>query len=309
MKKDTSNTKEPANQNGRLYIYSRIKEGIIPTGIIKENKLSERSIWRYMKELILAGCIKKIGYGVWKAIKQPAKVYVDNPKSMSKVRSHGFGFYLKIPTFYHWNQRKDFLIKNNIAFKNDNLGHGQVLDFKGYHIFLYKNGIRFLQKQGFEGIFTNSATLGNEIATRHILSVIRSLENLFKQDLATNKQYKIKITKQHHALIKNELANLYNKQGKKLQIFNEDGLWLMIDNSFNLDELETVKGTTASLDMDNVVKPFFNSLKEAPFTAYDFRAVYEIQQMFNENIVKHMKVLDEMSITLKKIQESLSSKS
>lgn len=291
-----------------------------PTDICSDLGIKKQALNYHLKWLKDNRYIEKIGYGVWKIIKEEVqKVDLERSKSMSKIRSHGFGFYLKIPKIPLWSKRDEFLKKENIQFKKDNFEQGQQIDFKGYHIFLYKNGIRFLQKEGFEGIFTNSATLGNEIATRHMISVIKGLERLFGVSLTMEKFYQLKITRQHHAMIKNELANLYNKQGQKLQVYDTKGLWLLIDGSFNLDELECVRGSTANKDMDNAVLPLFNDLKEIYEKTGEpvklsqinqalntlFLNQNEIGKVYGENINKHLATLDEMQKTQVKLQETM----
>lgn len=284
-----------------LYVLSLLKTKR-PSQICDELGMTKQSLNYHIRFLEGLGYIKKLGHGVWLVIKDEVKnVDVGRSKSMSKIRSHGFGFYLKIPQIKNWNDREDYLNKNNIKYEIDNLKQGQHLQLKGFHIYLFNKGIRFMQMEGFEGIFTDSATLGNEIASRRLLRIIKALERLLGANFAQNKGYQVKITRQHHALVKNELASLYNKQGQRLQVFDHKGLWLLIDNSFNLDELEAVHGTTANLDMDNAIKPFFNSLKEAPFTAYDFKELYGVSKEYALNIKLHLQTLKEMQEALRRI--------
>ena len=65
-------------------------------------------------------------------------------------------------------------------------------------------------------------------------------------------------------MIKNCLAIQCNKKGEKLRVTNEDGLWFTIDNSFNLEEAETLHPKTALLDSLGIQK-YFNEHKETNF--------------------------------------------
>ena len=285
------------HKNVLLSVFSLIKQGKSQKEVSSILNISERHIRRYYKDLRLNGVIEKLGYGVWEVKKEQDIVYVDNPKfrrgGFKKVRSHNFGFYLKIPMFSGWSKREEFLQKKGVVFTSDNINRGQRFIYKGYHVFLYKRGIRFLLLAGFEGFLTDSATLGNELAIRHVLGVVKGLENLFGVRLSRGGKYSLRITKQHHALVRNELASLYNKNREKLQVFDERGLWLLVDDSFDLDELECVHGVSASGDMDNAVKPFFNDLKKNPVTLSEvvgaIGRLAEYNEFHAKNIESHIK--------------------
>ena len=62
----------------------------------------------------------------------------------------------------------------------------------------------------------------------------------------------------------NELAKDCNLNKDYIRVYTrEDGkLWFMIDNSFNLNEAETVHPETAKADMENIIQPYFNDLRE-----------------------------------------------
>lgn len=298
------------NQSGRLYVYSQIELGKSPSDIIKEGKVSERSIWRYIRALRDNGNIEKVGLGVWKALKQPATIHLGRSKFKS-IRSHAFGFYLKIIPTYKWKQRDVFLVNNNIKFKKGNLNnvYSQSFIYKKFHITLFNEGIKFLSVKEENQFKTNSATRGNELAYIKIKEVIQGLESLFDDiSFKIKGKYEVKITRQHHADMKNELATIYNKEHKKLKVFDEKGEWLLIDFSLNTDELETIRGSTASSDMDNAVKPFFNSLKEKPFTAHDFEelksnteSLAKNTKVYVENIKLHLQTLQEIREAIKEL--------
>jgi len=84
-------------------------------------------------------------------------------------------------------------------------------------------------------------------------------------DLSQKGQYRFKVARQHYSLMKNSLAKQYNKEGKKLNCYTDKGLWMLIDNSYNLHELETVHSKTGVKD-NEIVQDFFNSLKKNPIT-------------------------------------------
>ena len=68
----------------------------------------------------------------------------------------------------------------------------------------------------------------------------------------------------HYAETNNELAQECEKKAYKVRVYttSDSKLWFLIDNSFNLHEAETVHPETAKEDMGNIVKPFFNDLRD-----------------------------------------------
>jgi len=85
------------------------------------------------------------------------------------------------------------------------------------------------------------------------------VERLLRADFSLFGKYKFRVARQHYALIKNSLARQYLEDGKKLAVYSGRGLWLLIDNSYNLEELETVHPKTADKD-NGKVQDFFNGL-------------------------------------------------
>lgn len=306
-----------------LSILHLIEIGTRPSRISVLLAIKKQNLNHYLQRLKDHGLIRKVGYGVWKATENAMdkvkRLDVGRSLSMSGgikvIRSHGFGFYVKIPKIFRWVNREDYLKKENIPYTKDNLNQGQKFVWKGFHVFLFNKGIRLMQKEGEDSIFTHSAILSNEIAIRRVIEAIRSLERLFSATFSIKGQYNVKITRQHHALIKNELANLYNKENRKIFVFDEKGLWLLIDDSLKLDELETVRGSSADGDMDNVVKPFFNDLKEffkETGEVPKFSNVMKIanqtveNQAFHEaNIKSHVVAIQENTETAKEMRSSV----
>lgn len=95
--------------------------------------------------------------------------------------------------------------------------------------------------------------------------ILARLENDLKVVLVKSRSHNIKQFRVHVAEVNNELAKECNIKADKIKVFgNADGkLWFLIDNSFNLNEAETVHGAKAVPDMQDVVAPFFNDLRDA----------------------------------------------
>lgn len=67
----------------------------------------------------------------------------------------------------------------------------------------------------------------------------------------------------HHAEVKNGIAEEARVRKERIVVRGENGkVWLITDNSFNLDEMETVESRAAGEDMERVVAPVMNDYRE-----------------------------------------------
>jgi len=106
------------------------------------------------------------------------------------------------------------------------------------------------------------------------------------------------VSRQHYALIKNSLAKQYDKEGKKLFCYTKDGLWFIIDNSYNLHEAETIHPNTALTDNEKI-QNWFNGLKETPITPEQILQMQYNQTKQQEYYAKNIKTHTESIIKLK----------
>jgi hypothetical protein len=142
-----------------------------------------------------------------------------------------------------------------------------------------------------------------------LYDIIPKIENLFSIRLIKDYKANITIISQEYASLNDSLAKVYRKEGNQLYVTDEEGkVWMVTDFSFSNDETEFISPERSIDDTDAIV-PMLNDLRKNPTTFSEVRGVVngilEIQKYQASNIVKHQKVLDEMLITLKKIQEKL----
>ena len=253
-----------------LSILSRIKKGKSPAQISKDLGITKQRLNHYIATLKREGCIEKIGYGVWKFIKNFDKtskrktiVIGNNSGGGLKpglVRGHGFLFKLELPNnFKNWDKREEILKKLKV--KYDPYYVGGVV--RGQRITTQKTKVALTNKSIIinfpESYIAETSKLAKKDAIAKFLRVVKGVERLLRADFSLFGKYKFRVARQHYALIKNSLARQYLEDGKKLAVYSGRGLWLLIDNSFNLEELETVHPKTA--DKDNAkVQDFFNGL-------------------------------------------------
>lgn len=261
--------KNEESKNFYLIVYNQIKEGIRPSKICKNFNISKQKLNYYLSSLKRAELIKKIGYGVWeicgnfdeKKVKETIRITKYQPDKIKPdfVRGHAFQFKLKIPNLRNWNKREEIFRKKRIEFKElDHLiGKGQEILIKGRKIWLTNKSIIIFEKSSY---LAKTAKEARKYAIYDLFELVRSLESVLGANFRINKKYRFKVSRQHYSLVKNALAEQYKRNGKKLNVFSEDGLWFVIDNSYNLHEAETVHPKTA-VDDNAKVQNFFNGLK------------------------------------------------
>jgi len=231
-----------------------------------------------------------------------------------EVRGHAFVFTLHLqPGLRNWTNanREAYLERNNIAYKPLNLGGGgQRIEYKGHKVWLTNKSVILYDTNSY---FAKEAQAAKSRAIYNFIKKIKGLERLLKADftIKTGTQYKFKVSRQHYALVKNALARQYNEADEKLEVYTEKGLWFLIDNSFNLDEAETVHSETADTD-NKKVQDFFNSLKAQPngVTIDSLlqlsESIQQNQLLFSENALAHVDVIKELGLSVESLNGMLS---
>jgi len=306
-----------SKNNLNLTIIELLNEGKNQKDVCSILGRSKSNVAYHFSKLKAQGVIEQIAYGTWKVsqnkFKTSSKTKVGDPLTFSptssKIRGHGFKFRVQIPKLHNWSRREVYLQKKNISYSLINKGFTHKIIVKGHIVWLSSSSVVVYFKKNFS-ILADSARGAEERAFYELMSVMKSLESMFKCSFRIGKSFKVRLFGSHHALMNNGLAKEYNHNKEKLRVFSKDGLWLLIDDSFGFDELECVHPTTARADMDGVVNMFFNSLKEAPFSAYDFKKTFHLMEkqaeqndLYAENIRSHLSAIQELRDSMKDIKK------
>jgi len=269
--------KRSKTNNFYLFVINSVKTyGKLPDTQILG--ITKQALQYYVKRLVIDGIIKKVGYATWKLTRKriDSNLYVARRRSKNKSthvgthqppalknnRGHAFVFKLDISKLKNWKRREEYLKKNNISYDNLNIiGGGQKVYFKGKKIWLTNKSILIYDKQDYLG---ENAGQSRSYAIINMFEIVDKLGKLFNTSFLVNGRYRFKVTRQHHAKMNDILAKQYRKNGQKLQIRNDKGVWLICDYSFNIDELEAIHPKTSHEDMDNVVLANFNYWKDKP---------------------------------------------
>lgn len=243
-------------------VYSNIRDGKSPADICKLLGMSKQALNRYISTLKASGSIKKVGYGVWKALdfklKEVNKIKVGESKPFiiprNDIRGHAIHFHLSIPKIAGWSKRADFFKDSKPINKK-----GIRVIIKDHKVHLYDRSIIIYSPKGMS-YFADSSEDSEYRAILTAYSIIESLESKMKVSLKINKRYRLRVFNHEFAHIKDGFAKEFINMDNKIKVLLEDG-WLLIDNSFNFMENES-GGKRAIEIMDGWYKPFIRSMDE-----------------------------------------------
>lgn len=144
---------------------------------------------------------------------------------------------------------------------------------------------------------------------RHDLErLIPRLENRLSCEIWKDDKLNIKLVNHHIAEVENGIAKA--DITKPLKIYGRDGrIWAVIDLSTRYPELETIDSVKAKDDMV-MLQEYLNDLRyNSPPTnsqlLKQLAVIAQNQAVYNENIRKHLAVLDKMGKTLDKISRAM----
>jgi hypothetical protein len=247
-------------------------------------KTAKQNMNYYISDLKELKYIENVGYGVWEIKKEWNQEEVDNflkqvkkttriginqleeVKNLKEVRGHAVQIKLELPENYrNWENRRKIFDLIGLEFEDHFIGgqlRGELAEIDKIKIHFYRKTI--LVNFDEKSFIAETAKKSRSYALVAFLRIIKKLERMFNNSpLSQFGKYKFKITRQHYALMKNALARQYINEKKKLEVYTGRGLWLLIDDSFNLEELETVHPDTAVED-NGQVQEHFNNIKETP---------------------------------------------
>lgn len=278
-------------------------------------KTAKQNMNYYISDLKKLKYIENVGYGVWEIKKEWDQEEVDNflkqvkkttrvginqleeVKNLKEVRGHAVQIKLELPeNFRNWENRRKIFNLVGLDFKDHFIGgalRGEKAEINKSKVHFYKKSIvvNFDERS----FFAETAKESKSYALKEFLRIVKKLERMFNNSpLSQFGRYKIKITRQHYALIRNALAKQYINENKKLEVYTARGLWLLIDDSFNLEELETVHPDSAEKD-NKQVQEHFNNIKETPLEVIKELKPIVVKEKLDDHdkvINKSMQVLE-----------------
>lgn len=264
-------------RNLYLTTLAYIKEhGKLPLKLCSRQKLNY-----YVSRLKQEGKIRRLGYGVWQIIPETeqvknapesskvgepkvAEIQPISPPQKKEIRGHGFVFKIHMSHIPRWDKISNFLINKKIPFRIVKNGKGNfpAIDIMNHILWLGKENIVIYSPKD-ASYFNITAEAAYADALYKISTVFKRLETIMGVILMDKGKIKIECVRGHFAKVEDDLAKHCNAENIKWEIKGKDGkIWWLIDKSFNLNESETIHAKTARGDMDEIVVPFANSLKD-----------------------------------------------
>lgn len=264
----------------------------------------------YTDKLLLDGILIKKGYATYevnwdkweqrkflKKVKKSPALDQHSSKvsfsSLQKKRTHGLMFRFAIPRKSNWENRRDILGKLNILYKPIGSNWmGESFTYMDWTTWLTDNSIILYTPKG-SSFWGANAHEGQHIAVSEATKRIGALERLFKTSFRIGGEYRLKICRGHCGDVGNQIAKHFIANKKRVIIKDKDGEWLRIDFSDEARggflELETTSPKSWQPDMDKVITPFMNTLKQSPDIL--------------ENIQKRMSELVELQVVQAKLNK------
>ena len=302
--------KTTGNNNFYLSILNILKTSTNLTKIQEKLDISKQNLNYYLRELKKNGYIYNKDRG-WYELTERSKNLTKYDKILSKDISRGHAYIWNIyfsKEIKNWNKRIQILQQKDVHFiLVGALKTTPRIKVLGRKIWLCNDHLRIFDKKKMS-YYGLDAKESRYLAFQEIKSIVGTLNRKLGILLHPSK---IHFQKEHYALIKNDLAIDQNKKGNIWRINDEDGEWLLIDDSLGEGgELENVgkKAFQTNIPMQK----WWNDNKETGFKVTPnfiletFSKIAETQILDKANIQLHQKVLSDMSKTLKQIRDDLS---
>lgn len=286
MKNDNA-IKKVHKKVGLIPVLTFIKEGMSPSLISKKYNIPKQTISYYVGKLVKLGCIENIGYGTWQYIKEVPKVLKGSgdgqelDKSKKEIRGHAFIWKIEFFDPLDWKKVVKKYKKKKLSFQLICRESVNRTVFEQRKIWLTKNGMVIYEPLDFLGKSSFS------VKGTAVFEMDQLIKKLFKELGEKFRPYKFTTSREHYAIMKNQLARQYNDQKKKLFVKNAEGTtWLWIDHSHGEHELEN-----AEPKVNRQVQNYWNDLKKHGFKV---DASFVLKGMANQNnaILQNTKNLD-----------------
>lgn len=267
------------------------------TNISKELGIKKQNLNYYLRNLVKKGFLIKKDKGWYELVKtskNSTKYDILLPKDF--IRGHAYVWNIKLPKIPdNWNKRIELLKSKGI---NYNLV-GALKDTPrikalGRKVWLCKDHLRIFDIKD-SSYYGNNSTEARYKALNQLFLIVATLERKLGILL---KPLEINWQKEHYALIKNDLAIDQNRKGIIWRISDEQGEWLLIDDSLEQGgELENVG--KSSFQVNPKMQKWWNENKETNFevTPKFILNAFAMSQnqllQFSQQIKSHLSLIQE----------------
>lgn len=309
MKGESKSKKVTCKKNFYFTILNELKTTKNLTKIQKKLNISKQNLNYYLRRLKKLGFIYHSEYGLWELTpksKNPTKYGIFLKKDT--IRGHGYTWIVKLTKKpKDWNNRLEIIKQKNINYKLVGAKNTTPrIKALGRKVWLCNEHLRIFdtEKQSYYG---DTAIESRKNSFLQLLRIIKVLENklgfMFKP-------FEWEFRKEHYSLIKNDFAIEQNRKGVILRFSDEEGEWLLVDDSLGEGgELENV-GKSAfrtNIPMQN----WWNDHKKTKFKVtptFLMENINEARENFKEvgeAIKESSKLQIDSELRLKQMQSSI----
>jgi len=280
------------NQMFYLPIINELKQSTNLSNIRKKLNLSKQQLNYYLRQFKKKGLVIQKGRGWYEVVKE-SKNSTKYGFLLKKdlVRGHAYIWEIKLPKkIKNWDKRIKILEKKGINFKL--VGAKKTtprIKVLGRKIWLCNDHLRVFDRKD-ESYYGDNAKESRYAALQEIKLITNTLSN--KLGILLNPS-DIYFQKEHYALIQNDLAIEENKKGNIWRIKDEEGEWLLIDDSLEKGgELENVGKSAFKTNIP--MQKWWNNNKETNFEVTPtfilntMNGIQQNQTMFAENMASHI---------------------
>lgn len=276
-------------------VFNALKLSTNLTNIQKKLRISKQQLNYYLRQLKKDGKIIHKGRG-WYELPKEVKISTvygsDKVKDIS--RGHAYVWTVKIKKIpENWDKRIDILRKRNVNFVLVGiLKKTPRIKVYGRKIWLCNTHIRVFDKKE-ASYYGETAKDSKYIALQEIKRIVGVLERKLGVFLEPSQ---IKFKKEHYALIKNDLAIHENRKGNIWRIRDENGEWMLLDDSLEQGgELETVGKNAYGNNIE--LQKWWNIKKKHNFEITDDFLLDRFNK-FDERDKKFMEIIEKLEARL-----------
>lgn len=280
------------SESQKIVLELLTKEFLTVKEIAKRRQTSRQAIHKTITKLRKKGLLNRYLGGVDKGVSTTSTPYISDG---TFIRLHGLEIKVEIL------EKKERY--------NKRLKEFNIVRIKGNTIRLFKNSIEIYIKSHFTAQTVEQATAKGLDYINNLFIII---ENDLGITIIKDRKQNIKLVNAHYSECNNELAKEMNKEKEKIKLYaREDGkLWFTIDNSFNLNEAETLHPASSKEDMQEAVKPFFDSLRDnkgytPSFVLYSLGTITEQFSYYGDNMRAHVDAIKLLSTGIKELRREI----
>jgi hypothetical protein len=311
--KDNNNSKKSTRKNN---FYSAILNALTRTTNLTQIqlnlKISKQQLNYYLRQLKAKGLIIQKGNG-WYEPNNSSKNSTNHGKNspVDFVRGHAYVWEIQLPEKVSqsdkWKRRIEILESSGINYKLVGaLKNTPRIKVLGRKVWLCNDKLRIYDIKS-KSYYGETAVQANTQAGAEFFNVIDAIEHKLE---ITLRPLQFKVCKEHYALIKNALAIDHNRRGEILRISDDNGEWLLIDDSLGEGgELET-QGKK-SLVTNVQLQRWWNEQKETKFEVTpkfilnSFDTLIKDRQYWAEHQKSHVEAIQTLSSEVKRMSDEV----